>query len=408
MSMGVKNATQLVAEMNQIWDRADHAGRDLTMSERTNVQDLLLEIKAQKNIENLGREIGLGAGMEFSAGHYGGASGGPGDMFVRSEGFKRISDPGSRPQSWSTGAVEVSFQTKAGTVLESGQGSGFTLTPQVIPGAVSKLFEYAGVADVFAQGQATTSSVRYVTEGTATNSAAGVAEGGVKPASDLAYSTIDEPVKKIATVLTISDELLEDAVQIQTYLNSRLSLFVSLEEERQLLRGAGTNELVGVFGRSGINTYTKLATDDNATGLARVLANTAGSSFLTPDTIIMHPSNWLATRILRDGTGGTVGQFYGGGPFTAAYGGGAAVPGLFGQSLWNTKVVLSSVVGAGTALVGNFQQGAQIWRRGNRTVEASNQHASYFQSNLVMIRAESRAALAVYRPVAFTEVRGLA
>jgi hypothetical protein len=30
-------------------------------------------------------------------------------------------------------------------------------------------------------------------------------------------------------VLPISDELAEDAVQIQTYLNSRLSMFVSLE-----------------------------------------------------------------------------------------------------------------------------------------------------------------------------------
>jgi hypothetical protein len=101
---------------------------------------------------------------------------------------------------------------------------------------------------------------------------------------------------------------------MQTYLNQRLSLFVSLEEERQLLRGAGTNELVGIFGRSGINQYTKAAGDDNATGLARVLANTAGSSYLVPDTIIIHPTNWLNTRLLRDGTGGTIGQYYGGGP----------------------------------------------------------------------------------------------
>jgi HK97 family phage major capsid protein len=159
-------------------------------------------------------------------------------------------------------------------------------------------------------------------EGTATSAAGGLAEGGLKPASDIAVSTIDEPVKKVATVLTISDELAEDAVQVQTYLNQRLSLFVSLETERQLLRGAGTNELVGVFGRSGINQYTKLAADDNATALAKVLANTAGSAFVMPDTIILHPAQWLSTRLLRDGTGGTIGQFLGGGPFTGAYGNG--------------------------------------------------------------------------------------
>ena len=134
--------------------------------------------------------------------------------------------------------------------------------------------------------------------------------------------------------------------------------------------------------------------------------NTSGSSFLEPDAIVMHPTNFLTTRLLRDGTGGTAGQFYGGGPFTGAYGNGGA-SGLFAQSLWGKPVILSSVVGAGTALVGSFGQAAKIYRRGGPTVEASNSHASYFQSNLVMLRAESRLALCVYRPAAFTAVSGL-
>ena len=219
-------------------------------------------------------------------------------------------------------------------------------------------------------------------------------------------SEVVEPVKKIATVLPISDELLEDAVSVQSYLNGRLSLFVKLEEERQLLRGAGTNELVGVIGRAGVNTYTNLAADDNAVGLARVIANTAGSSYLQPDTIIMHPTNWLNTGLLRDGTGGTIGQFYGGGPFSGAYGNGGAA-GIFGAQLWNTNVVLSTYVGAGTALVGNFSQGAHIWRRGGVSVEATNSHSDWFVKNLSVIRAEERLGLGVYRPAAFTVVSGL-
>jgi HK97 family phage major capsid protein len=125
-----------------------------------------------------------------------------------------------------------------------------------------------------------------------------------------------------------------------------------------------------------------------------------------PDLIVMHPSNWLATRLLRDGTGGTVGQFFGGGPFSGAYSQGGA-PGMFGQQLWNVPVVLSNVVGPGTALVGNFASAAHLFRRGGLSVEATNSHASLFVTDQV-IRAESRAALAVYRPSAFTEVRGLA
>jgi HK97 family phage major capsid protein len=46
-----------------------------------------------------------------------------------------------------------------------------------------------------------------------------VAEAGTKPESTIAMSEVVEPVKKVATVLPISDELLEDAPSIQSYLN---------------------------------------------------------------------------------------------------------------------------------------------------------------------------------------------
>jgi HK97 family phage major capsid protein len=265
---------------------------------------------------------------------------------------------------------------------------------------------------VFGQSTTTASQMRYVVEGTALSGAAGVAEGGTKPEATIAMSEVVEPVKKIATTLPISDEFLEDAPSIQSYLNGRLSLFISIEEERQLLRGNGTNELIGLFNRSGgqaINLYTKLAADDNTVALAKVIANTRGSSFLQPDAIIMHPTNWLNSRLLRDGTGGTAGQYYGGGPFGGAYGnGGAAGAGLFGESLWNTRVVLSTVVGLGTALVGNFGQGAHIWRRGGVSVEATNSHSDLFVKDITMLRAEERLGVGVYRPAAFTAVSGLA
>jgi hypothetical protein len=36
---------------------------------------------------------------------------------------------------------------------------------------------------------------------------------------------------------------------------------------------------------------------------------------------------------------------------------------------------LSTIVGAGTALVGNFGLGAHIWRKGGVTVDATNSHS---------------------------------
>jgi HK97 family phage major capsid protein len=335
-----RNAKSFADELDEMWTRADAEGRDLTAAERIHASELVIQAKSQHNIEEQIREIGGKLGGSFvtatdpNVSH---TAGGPGDVFVKSAAYQKIADPSARPQSWSTGPVEVSSSQHVlikGTMLETTAGGpgGGAVPPQYEPGIVSRLFEPLGVRDVFGQSTTTASQVRYVNEGTATSGAAGVGEGGTKPESTIAMSEVVEPIKKIATVLPISDEFLEDAPSIQSYLNGRLTLFVSIEEERQLLRGTGTNELIGLFNRSGgqaINLYTKLAADDNATSLARVLANTAGSAFLQPDTIIMHPTNWLSTRLLRDGLGGTAGNFLGGGPFTGAYGNGGAT-GMFG------------------------------------------------------------------------------
>jgi HK97 family phage major capsid protein len=358
-----KTARELVEEYQAIYARADAEGRDLTRDESGRVADLVEAAQSRKSIEDGIRQLSGNTSFDAFTDPRSSHTGGPGDVFIRSEGYKAIRAADMRPQEWSSGPVEVMGPMQAkGTLTTTGGGAGpggGLVPPYWQPGVVSKLLEPLGVGDLFGQSQVTTSQVRYIVEGTATNAAGGVAEAAAKPESTLGYTETVEPIKKIATVLPVSDEMLEDAPSIQAYLNSRLTLFVRVEEERQLLRGTGTNELVGLMHASrGINTYTKLAADDNATALAKVLANTASSAFVEPTAIIMHPSNWLSTRLLRDGTGGTAGQFFGGGPFSGAYGN-PGQTGMFGASLWNLPVVLSNTVGPGTAVVGAFQTAAQ-------------------------------------------------
>lgn len=336
----------------------------------------------------------------------------PGAKFVRSDGFKKIQDAykstGRLPQGMTTGSIPV--DTK-GTLLEGAGGGGGALAatvPQVIGGVVEKQFQRLSIADLLLSGQATTNSLRYVVEGTATSGAAGVAEAGTKPQSTLGLTTTDEPVKKIATVLKVSDEMLEDAAQVSSYINGRLSLFVRIEEERQLLVGAGTNELVGIKpsgNTRAINIYAGGTVDSEAVQLFKAINGQRGSALLEPDFVVMNPTDYQAIRLDTDSNG----QFYGGGPFQGPYGTGQNVQ-ASGQVtgaldyLWQKPVVVSSVIGAGTALVGT-SSAAQVWRRGGVTVEATNSNESDFITNLVAIRAEQRLALAVYRPGAFTEVR---
>jgi HK97 family phage major capsid protein len=247
-------------------------------------------------------------------------------------------------------------------------------------------------------------------EGTATSGAAGVAEGGTKPESTLGLTTTDEPIKKIATLLPVSEEMLEDAPAIQSYINGRLSLFIRLEEERQLIRGtSGGNEVQGLLTSRNVPVYAGgTAVGNKAVQLFKAMNGMRGSAFLEAEWICLHPGDWEDIRLLTD----TAGQFFGGGPFLGAYNGGGPMVGNSDQvqgpadRIWNTPVYVTPATGAakGTAIVGT-RAAAQVWRRGGLSVDASNSHSTYFQLNLVAIRAEERVGLAVYRPTGFVEVR---
>ena len=334
----------------------------------------------------------------------------PGEIFVQSEQFKHLQSTIKAGGRVNTGPMDLSTKGTLGITAGSGGTALAAPVPEVIPGVVDKLFQQIRVPDLILQGQTSSSSLRYVVEGTATSGAAGVAEAGLKPQSTLGFTTSDEPVRKIATIIKVSDEMLEDASQVRSYIDGRLSLFVNIEEERQVVLGAGTNDLVGIKpsgNTRGINIYAGgTAAGNKAVQLFKALNGQRGSALLEPDWIVMNPSDYQDLRLLTD----TAGQFFGGGPFQGPYGNGQNIGALSGQVsgatdyIWNLPVVVTTATGAGTALIGT-RSAAQLFRRGGLTVEASNSHDTDFAYNLVTIRAEKRAALAVYRPTAFTEVR---
>jgi HK97 family phage major capsid protein len=81
-----------------------------------------------------------------------------------------------------------------------------------------------------------------------------------KPESTITFDQVDEPVRKVATFLPVSDEMLEDVAQLRSYLDGRLRLFVQHAEEANLLNGNGNApNLRGLLQRVGIQTGTRVA-----------------------------------------------------------------------------------------------------------------------------------------------------
>lgn len=322
-----------------------------------------------------------------------------GEQFIASEAWEYLKRTrGSRGTSWITPSVELTPPPLHSTLL-SETGPPALSFPDYRPGIVTMQTPRPVVADLIASGTTDGSVVVYMREDTFTNAADSVAEGAAKPESALGLSQASDPVRKIAHWLPVTEEMLEDAAQIRSYIDARLRLGVMLAEEDQLLNGTTTPpDIVGIRNRTGLTPAYPVSVgppvESNMDAIFKQAMAIFNASMLMPDGVVLNPLNWQTIQLAKD----TAGRYYGAGPFAAPPAG----------NLWGMTTVTTPKMPAGVGLVGAFMQAAQVFRKGGIRVEASNSHADYFVKNIVAIRAEERLALAVYRPSAFGEVTGLA
>lgn len=392
----VKPAQDLLA-------KADAEARPLTPEEKTAIKAAMEKAQPfEKQIVDYRETEDLKAKMADSLGitietpeTFETKTGAPlslGEQFTASPQYKRLVNGGMTGSSWKSEPIELKTPGFKATLTTDAASGGDLISPDVRPGILPMLFRRLTVADLMPQSGTNSNTVRYMEETTATNAAATVAEGAAKPESTLIFDAKDEPVRKIATTMTITDEMLEDVEQIRGYIDGRLRIFVQLEEEDQLLNGDGTApNISGILDRS-IGTHA-LGTDSRADALFKGIMKVSNDSFLDADGVVINPADWQDVRLEK----GSDAQYYGPGPFDAQ--------GV--NTIWGRRVVVTPAIAAGTALVGAFATAAQVFRKSGITVEASNSHASNFTENKTTLRAEERLALAVYRPAAFVTVTGL-
>ena len=200
--------------------------------------------------------------------------------------------------------------------LDTPQEGAALAQPDVRVGIQPVLFQPLTVASLLATAQTSSNRVRVVVETVADPGEIGtVAEGAPKPEATLEFDETDEPVRKIASFLPVSDELLSDAPALGGYLNGRLSLFVQQEEENQLLNGTGSGtDLDGLLNRipaenEGIvsDAVAANAADSIYAAIVQVQA-----SYLDADGVVLNPADWADLRLLKDQNEG----YIGGSPFS--------------------------------------------------------------------------------------------
>jgi HK97 family phage major capsid protein len=401
-----EHVDQALNEADQIIRTARKSGRSLTDEENARTRDLLAAVKEYREERAMASRI-EGMRRPGSAPVYGGKSTGAtaGDAFVASDQFKALQSAfksGALTGRWTSGPVEIPdyFTAAGGGAKATLTTADYPLEADLRPGIQPILQRPITITGLLAQGTTDSATIRYVQETLFSNGAAAIGEGDLKPESSFAFDSVDEPVRKVATFLPVTDEMLEDGAQMRSYLDGRLRLAVQLVEETQLLSGNGTTpNLRGLLNRTGLQNVALTAPAANTTNpsiaevLYQAVTNVRVNALVEPDGIVMHPTNYASLRLAKD----SADTFNAGGPFGA----------LAGNTVWGLPVALSHALPVNTALVGAFRSQAQLFRHSGLVIEASNSHADFFQHNLTALRAELRVGLCVYRPSAFVRVTGL-
>ena len=307
----------------------------------------------------------------------------------------------------SNGVKGVDSQAEFKTTLNT---TGYPPESLRAPGILeTALRDPNAVIGLFDQIQTDQNAFVYLEETTFTNNAGEIAESGdISSANEsaLAFTEKTESIRKIATFLPVTDELLADVAGIQGYVNSRLTTMMTLRMDNQLLNGDGSApNLTGVLNKSGINTFAYGSYSGELRKIGQIyqaITEIRKDAFIEPDAVIMHPSDWydIVTTTSSVETSGSRNPL-----FVVAGGFGADVA----PTIWGLKVVPSTAIAEGTMLVGKFGGGdaAQIISRQGVDLAVSDSHSDFFAKNQLAIRLTMRMGFVVYKPTAFCSITGM-
>jgi HK97 family phage major capsid protein len=239
--------------------------------------------------------------------------------------------------------------------------------------------------------------------GHGTNSASSVAERnagntafGIKPQSSFAFVGEQAPVRTLAHWEAAHRNVLADEPQLRSIIDNELMYGLRLLEDNQILNGDGVGEnLLGVLNTPNIQEYAWSSgavtpvPDTKADALRRA-ATLSFLAYYEPSGIVVHPNDWEDIELTKDANGQyliAVSVAMGGEP-----------------RVWRMPIVDTPAMTEGTALVGAFGTGAQLYDREQASIRISEQHSDFFVRNAIVILAEQRLALAVKRPEAFVKV----
>ncbi|CAB4152524.1 major_cap_HK97, phage major capsid protein, HK97 family [uncultured Caudovirales phage] len=272
----------------------------------------------------------------------------------------------------------MDLEIKAPTTLAgdyTGQIALTTLEPGVNRIARPNLL----LQNVVNRGTTNSMYVTYVQQ-TAKSDGAFVAEGDPKTEYELKYSEVSKQVKKVASIIKISKEMLTDLPFMASEVNNDLMLGVSNQIENQLLNGTGlTVNLEGILASATTftaGTFALSVINANLADVIRVaVANIQGANF-NATHVVLNPVDVAKLQLIKTTTGEYTYPMFYMDPMTA-----------------QVRIAELSIISTNYMTAGNFLVG-DMSKDNLRMRETMNIQMGYvnddFKNNLVSILCEAR------------------
>jgi HK97 family phage major capsid protein len=310
-----------------------------------------------------------------------------GEMFTDSEQYKEMM--AKKSLNSSPVSIEGGFFKKELTSTITG---GNLVQPLRYPEIIAPPERALRIRDLLAVRPTTETAIEYVVETGFTNNAAIAVEGssGVKPESAITFELKQTGVKTIAHWIPVSREVLNDVSQLRAYIDTRLVYGIKLVEEAQILYGSGVApNLYGIMPQAQSYKWSDGTIGDTKLDAIRRAMTKARLAEYPVNGVVLHPTDWEEIELLKGSDNHYI--------WIVVTEGGVT-------RLWRAPVVETTAIAVGEGLTGAFGLGAMLWDREQATIRVAEQHEDFFVKNMVVILAEERAALTVFRPEAYVNI----
>lgn len=220
------------------------------------------------------------------------------------------------------------------------------------------------------------------------NQARFVSEGGTKPYSTMAGQAAVAPIRTLAHIFVMSEELMADSAAFARHVDVYMRGGIDEKEDVQLLKGSGSgSDLEGLLLRAGIQHFQQSVDSepgDNELDMIARAASKVKRAGYAADTLLLGIGAALTLKLVK----GTTGEYL--------WGTESAV-GTGKPRIWGLAVSDTSALDDDEGVIGAFRMSTGLLDRMSTTLRVSDSHDILFEQNMVALRYEKRLGLMVVR-----------